>query len=648
MPGQSQSQQPWNEAPPAPAGYDPNNPTPYTAPQLPEMTPPPTRPQQETQQPQQSPTGPQVARSGGGIASAAFMLDSILKGAMRGREQAQQVNFYKAKKLNDGLRYAYEATAQQYTAAAQHAAQVQADPSSTPEQKSQAQAEMQKADAAQRAAYQSWRQMQNNYLMGDQKPKKSSKSKGGGQSQGNGDGSGGEDPMTLITSKDPKEKLRGISMLQDRMYQKYGTPANVTAQQWFSPEYQQQLKLYRGQQSAAGRAQDTQTRFDELEKKEREGSLTDPEKSELQIAKEQRYQTAGKVDKKVDSYTGADGKRHDVWMRPDGTRYESASEGDVRAPVSQGPGTLQDFISRTAKEAGIDVKDLSAQSMLDLEKAFKAGGTPVRTSQRQYVYTDKATGDIHVVPLTSTTGPAGGGSAAKVPAVHKAGESGAASGTAGTPSTSTSASTSTSTPTASGKDQYGGHVIGHTLSQPQAKSQATTNDTYKKMKPLFGLLDAQEQYMNEVKADPSKASPRQDLSLVVAAVRAMNPGSVRLPQKELELEIKAGSFHDQAARWYEKASTGLLPEDQRNDLFGIVQRETTKAGESIAADWQQYMSGQPLPSDLKRFAKDGGGSGGSGGGSADEHTIVDSKGNEIKVKVVKGKWVNSATGQPIQ
>ena len=212
----------------------------------------------------------------------------------------------------------------------------------------------------------------------------------------------------------------------------------------------------------------------------------------------------------------------------------------------------------------------------------------------------------------------------------------------------TSASTSTSTPTASGKDQYGGHVIGHTLSQPQAKSQATTNDTYKKMKPLFGLLDAQEQYMNEVKADPSKASPRQDLSLVVAAVRAMNPGSVRLPQKELELEIKAGSFHDQAARWYEKASTGLLPEDQRNDLFGIVQRETTKAGESIAADWQQYMSGQPLPSDLKRFAKDGGGSGGSGGGSADEHTIVDSKGNEIKVKVVNGKWVNSATGQPIQ
>jgi hypothetical protein len=130
------------------------------------------------------------------------------------------------------------------------------------------------------------------------------------------------------------------------------------------------------------------------------------------------------------------------------------------------------------------------------------------------------------------------------------------------------------------------------------------------MKPLFDLLPAQEDYIKEIEKDPSKATPRQDLSLVVAAVRSMNPGSVRLPQKELELELKAGSYGDQANRWFENATKGTLPPDQRKDLFSIIKRETSKAGESIAADWQQNMSGQPLPEDIKRFAKQSGGAGG--------------------------------------
>jgi hypothetical protein len=135
------------------------------------------------------------------------------------------------------------------------------------------------------------------------------------------------------------------------------------------------------------------------------------------------------------------------------------------------------------------------------------------------------------------------------------------------------------------------------------------------MKPLFDLLPAQEDYMKEIEKDPSKATPRQDLSLVVAAVRSMNPGSVRLPQKELELELKAGSYGDQANRWFENATKGTLPPDQRKDLFSIIKRETSKAGESIAADWQQNMSGQPLPEDIKRFAKQPSSGGPSTGGS---------------------------------
>jgi len=201
-------------------------------------------------------------------------------------------------------------------------------------------------------------------------------------------------------------------------------------------------------------------------------------------------------------------------------------------------------------------------------------------------------------PSTSTGG--------QTPIQHHGGNSGT-NGAGGAGGTGAGAGSESSTPPDG--SPHGARVIGHTLSGPQAKSQATTADTYKKMKPLFGLLGAQEDYMKEIEKDPSKASARQDLSLIVAAVRSMNPGSVRLPTKELELEMKAGSYGDQFQRWYDKASTGLLPDDQRKDLFTIVKRETSKAGESIAADWQQYMSGQPLPSDIKKFAKDGGGAG---------------------------------------
>jgi hypothetical protein len=180
---------------------------------------------------QQKP-GPQIARSGGGAASVAFMLDSVLKGYMRGREKAQQKNFEKAKKLNDGLRYAYETTAQNYTSLIQSG-----KPPNDPE--------VQKADSAQRAAYQSWRQMQNNYITdGDKKSKSKSKSKGGDQSGGQQ-----EDPMALISSKDPKEKLRGISMLQDKLFQKVGTPANAAAAPYLTPEYQEHLKQTRTQQT---------------------------------------------------------------------------------------------------------------------------------------------------------------------------------------------------------------------------------------------------------------------------------------------------------------------------------------------------------------------------------------------------------------
>jgi hypothetical protein len=128
---------------------------------------------------------------------------------------------------------------------------------------------------------------------------------------------------------------------------------------------------------------------------------------------------------------------------------------------------------------------------------------------------------------------------------------------------------------------------------------------------MVNLLDTQQQYIDSIKAGGAP-TPRQDLSLIVAAVRAMNPGTVRLPNKELELELKAGSYGDRMRRYFETASSGILPADQREDLFSVVDHETSNVAKDAAANWQQSpnLKGRPLPPHLKRFA--GSGSGASG------------------------------------
>lgn len=124
-----------------------------------------------------------------------------------------------------------------------------------------------------------------------------------------------------------------------------------------------------------------------------------------------------------------------------------------------------------------------------------------------------------------------------------------------------------------------------------------------KSKPMVDLLDTQTAYMDGI-ANGSDPTPRKDLALIVAAVRAMNPGTVRLPQKELELEIKAGSYGDRFRRWFDTATEGTLPADQRLDLFHIVRDETTKTATSAAENWRQAFKGskhEEPPTYLKRF-----------------------------------------------
>jgi hypothetical protein len=579
-----------------PAAYDPTSATPYTAPpppQIPQITAPPPVPQQDTAQPQ---TPSLIGGRGAGITKVATVVDSLLKGALRGRDYANQLRAYKQQRLAQGLNYNYQTARNNYLGMLKSGM----DPNSK---------EVQEAKSAADAAWQVQQQFyQNLFGQQDGKGKGKSKSKQSSQSGSQG-GADAQNPLAMWASNDPLQKLQAAVMIR----QKIGPDYTGEAAMYTSPEYQRQLKLMRGDQALAeGLTQD------KLDLRNLEMADVSQMTLEQKSAHEQKIAALrDRIGEAVSGYSqkqkifdtriGPDNHKYERYQSADGKVSDWVDTGEVRAPASQiaKPGSEQEYIERVAREAGIPEKELSAESLQQLRQSWVSSGQMGRVSEQNYIYTDKETGKVHVVKLQRTTAPQKTGT----PVVHPSGTASTSSSTSGAgsakpPAVATVPSHATaSTPTAAGAGVSSDRVIGHTLSQPKAKAQATTNDSYKKMKPLFGLLDAQEQYMNEVKSDPSKATPRQDLSLVVAAVRSMNPGSVRLPQKELELEMKAGSLGDQARRWYEKAATGLLPDDQRNDLFTIVQRETTKAGESIAADWQQNMSGQPLPNDLKRFAK---------------------------------------------
>ena len=146
-------------------------------------------------------------------------------------------------------------------------------------------------------------------------------------------------------------------------------------------------------------------------------------------------------------------------------------------------------------------------------------------------------------------------------------------------------------------------------------------DAAKKAKPMVDVLDASEDYMKS-----GVFTPRQDLALIVRAVRAMNPGTVRLPNTELELELKAGSYGDRFARWYNTASEGTLPPDQRNDLMNVIRKETTQTAGSAAENWRDSFKGtkeEEPPTYLRRFEHREGSAGGTGPG---QFTVTDPKG----------------------
>lgn len=129
------------------------------------------------------------------------------------------------------------------------------------------------------------------------------------------------------------------------------------------------------------------------------------------------------------------------------------------------------------------------------------------------------------------------------------------------------------------------------------KIQGDAIKASRQVAPLTSVLKTAEDYQKS-----GQFTPRKDLSLVVNAVRAMNPGSVRLPGLELQKEFTAGSYTDQFRRWYSTAQSGLLPADQRNDLMNVIRDETTNTAANAAETWKQAFEGKkPLPPHLKRF-----------------------------------------------
>lgn len=126
----------------------------------------------------------------------------------------------------------------------------------------------------------------------------------------------------------------------------------------------------------------------------------------------------------------------------------------------------------------------------------------------------------------------------------------------------------------------------------------TSQDMFKQV----NLLDTAQSYVDAVNSGKQKPDSAKDLALIVQAVRAMNPGTVRLPVQEIELELHRGTYGQQFQRWYDqKVQTGTLPKQYRDELFSVIRDETETSAKSAAALWQQNMRGKPLPPHLKRF-----------------------------------------------
>jgi hypothetical protein len=130
------------------------------------------------------------------------------------------------------------------------------------------------------------------------------------------------------------------------------------------------------------------------------------------------------------------------------------------------------------------------------------------------------------------------------------------------------------------------------------KSDVIGQTTPKYTPPLANALKAaQGGYTNWLGAMKNSEfhTPKTDLAIVFSAVRAQVEGAGRMTNTELDREMKAGSFGDRFQRWYEGATKGTLPDDQRQDLINVIRDGWLAKAETARAAWQSDMPDKEMP-----------------------------------------------------
>lgn len=568
----------------------------------------------------------------GAIGTVATLGSSILKGYMQGREYRRQKEAAQSTRLVNGLQWAYQGASEKYLSLLRSGA----DPSSK---------DVKEAQAAADASGQALLTVYGRAVAGTDGGKSKAKK---GKSQAGADSSAQADPLKLLGSADPNDKIRGWVGLM----QKTGMPHTYQAQAILQQRQQLQNDPARQHQAVLSKLQYDFDRLSSIPNRtpQQEQELQDTQ-AKINVQKELAApykaeagnwtQTEGTVHGKpvTFQYNKKTGEYTDLNGVPVPSDTLAAFNPAPKPSSVNKPGTIEAFFDEVAKESGISATDISAESTLQLRRAWSNSARQGIVSQGHYFYIDKDTGKVYDVPITRSTstpgisvprvtsGTPGAGTGAGVGATMGAGTGEAAPvlGTA-TPRISTSArparvphmaqrraapsSTTTATvappslgaggaPSAAPRP---GRVIGQTMSEPTSIVARSVVKAAGDARRLTAALDAADAYMSEIKRNPAAATPRKDLDTIVSAVRAMNPGRSIVPQTEFQKEFAAGSAMDRLRRYWYNASRGTLPPDQRQDLYSIIRDQTTANALHVVRDWRQFLPNMPLPSHLQRFA----------------------------------------------
>jgi len=139
----------------------------------------------------------------------------------------------------------------------------------------------------------------------------------------------------------------------------------------------------------------------------------------------------------------------------------------------------------------------------------------------------------------------------------------------------------------------GAHALGHKgetgIEKDAVKASATARDAY-------SVLQTAEQ-------GAKSQNPRAHLALVYAAVRSMVQGAGRMTQAEIMQEAKAGSYGQQIQRWATMAATGLLPQDQVQQILEVVRDNYEGKRQAAEQAWKYAYPDKALPPWIRKEEK---------------------------------------------